>query len=331
MPETLDSVPFWLIKATVLALGATFGSFGNVLIHRIPLGRSIVRPGSRCPGCGQAIRWFDNVPILSWVLLRGRCRRCGEPISLRYPLVELCVAVLSLACLYLGVARLPPGAGLAGLAALWAFPFAFAFLLVVVTFIDLEHWTIPPSLALVAAGLGMAQALLQGDLTGVRWTDALIGMAVGAGGLALVAEGWFLLTKREGLGYGDVFLLGAIGAFLGWQSLALVLLAASVQGILVALPVLAFGGKPVPPWEKEGQGQGQDFAAETAETAEKIQVQEQVQVQVPGPSDVRRPTPDLAAPPRRVLQAAVPFGPFLALGAMEWLFFGPAIWHWILP
>ena len=291
MPQNLvGGVPLWLLKATALAVGAAFGSFANVLIWRIPRGESVVRPGSHCPSCNAPIRWYDNIPVLSWLVLGGRCRRCKGPISLRYPLIELCLAVLSLASLYLAMATAPQGAGLLGIAALWFFPFAFCLLLVAITFVDLEHWRIPPSLAIPGAVLGVLRALLAPDLFGVSLKSALLGLAVGAIGLAAVAEVWYLCTKREGMGYGDVMLLGMIGAFLGVGALPFVLLAASLQGLLVSVPLLLLGHRQRPPWE--------------------------------GPQES---DPESKPVGGSVLRSPIPFGPFLALGAMEWLFFGDAV------
>lgn len=281
MPDTIGPIPFWFLKAVVLVVGAVFGSFANVVIHRLPLGASVVRPGSRCPGCGQAIRWYDNVPVLSYLWLRGRCRACRAPISLRYPLVEICLAVLSLASLVRALAWAGPGATLAGLVAAWVFVFAFCFLLVVITFIDLEHWRIPPVLSVPGAALGVLFAASAGDLTGVGVVASLVGAALGSLPLVLLIEGYRRLAGREGMGYGDVFLMGMVGAYLGYASLPFVLFASSLQGLVVAVPAVLARGRPVPPWE------GADSEA-----------------------------------PRSLRHAPVPFGPFIALAALEWLFFG---------
>jgi leader peptidase (prepilin peptidase)/N-methyltransferase len=293
MPYEPGGVPLWLLKAAALAFGASLGSFANVLIHRLPRGESIVRPGSRCPGCGSPIAWYDNVPVLSWIVLRGRCRRCRTGISLRYPMVELCAAVMSLACLYLAIGKGEGMAGLGAVAALWLSAFAFCLLLIVITFVDLEHWRIPPVLTVTGAVLGVAGAVATGPLSGVGWLDSLIGLGAGGLGLAAVAEGYYLATRREGMGYGDVFLLGMIGAQLGWKALPAVLLLASLQGLLVAVPAAIAGRRGTPPWEA-GTGEG-------------------------------------AAPDRKVLQSPIPFGPFLALGALEWLFFGEVMAAWLFP
>ncbi len=289
MPEVLGGVPWWFLKALALVLGAAFGSFANVLIYRLPTGQSLVRPGSRCPSCGQAIRWYDNIPIVSYLCLMGRCRACRASISLRYPLVELCTAVLSLASLYRATAWAGPGASLAGIASLWAFVFAFCFLLVVITFIDIEHWRIPPALSGSGALLGVLFAVSAGDLTGVRWTASLAGAALGALPLVVLIEGYRRLAGREGMGYGDVFLMGMVGAYLGYPSLPFIFFASSLQGLLVAVPAVLAKGRPTPPWERK-------------------------------PSEEDSP-----GSPRALRHVPIPFGPFIALAALEWLFFGDLV------
>ena len=320
MPETIEGVPFWLLKVTVLALGASFGSFANVLIYRVPLGLSIVRPASHCPGCGAAIRWYDNVPVLGWVWLMGRCRDCKAPIPIRYPLVELAMAVLSLACLYLAVMRAGGAADVPGLALLWVFPFAFCFLLVTLTFVDLAHWRIPHVFTLTGAGLGLLAAFLTPSFTGVGWKESLLGIAAGALPIAALIEVYFRLAHREGMGYGDVMLLGMIGATLGVQSLPFVFLASSLQGLLVAVPMVLIARRsPTPPWEQEGAA---NPPAEAAATDEALVAE----------TAAEAPAPEAPASRTDALRhAAVPFGPFLSLAAMEWLFFGDLFKGWLFP
>lgn len=290
MTEFLGPLPFWFVNVVALVVGASFGSFANVVIHRLPHGMSVVRPGSRCPACGTAIRWYDNIPIGSYLVLRGRCRACGASISLRYPLVEVCMAVLSLASLMRALAWAGPGATLPGLVAVWAFVFAFCFLLVVITFIDLEHWRIPPVLTVPGVIVGILFAVSAGDLTGVRWTSSIVGAALGSLPLVLLIEGYRRFAGREGLGYGDVFLMAMVGAYLGVGSLPFVFFASSLQGLLVAVPLIRARGRPVPPWEAQEESDASS-----------------------GPQ----------APPRsqRLRHAPIPFGPFIALAALQWLFF----------
>lgn len=294
MPDLIG--PFWLLKSVVLVIGAVFGSFANVLIYRLPRGMSIVRPGSRCPACGQPIRWYDNVPLASWLWLRGRCRTCRAPISLRYPLVEICMAVLSVASLMRALAWSGTGPTLPGLLAIWAFVFAFCFLLVVITFVDLEHWRIPPVLTSIGAVFGVLLALSAGDLTGVGWVSSILGAALGSTPLVLLIEIYRRLAGREGMGYGDVFLMAMVGAYLGYASLPFVFFASSLQGLVVTVPMVLIRGRPRPPWEAASNDD------ESAEGAFRESIARQ-----PPPSGLRH--------------APIPFGPFIALAAFEWLFF----------
>jgi leader peptidase (prepilin peptidase)/N-methyltransferase len=240
--------------------GAAMGSFANVVIYRVPAGRSIVSPASACPGCETPIRWYDNIPVASWFFLGGKCRDCGMGISARYPLVELLTAVLFVGVvLRLGVTVTAAGAAI------------FAWALVVVTFIDLDHRIIPN----VITFPGMAAALLFSFSSGhVTTVDALIGLAGGGGFLYLVAWVYLTMTRREGMGMGDVKLLGLIGAFLGWQALPVTIMTASLTGSLVGLVAMRLS--------------------------------------------------------RADTTYAVPFGPFLSLGALVHLFAGREIILWYL-
>jgi len=224
MSPTAGAAPLdWLLVALV---GASLGSFANVVIHRLPRGISLVRRRSRCPSCEQPIAWFDNVPLLSFALLVGRCRRCRARIPARYPLVEALGALLALAAFW----RAPGPAQ----AVLWT---GFALALLVVIFIDYDHRIIPDAITLPGAGVGLAAALL-----GPRpLPDALWGVALGAGGLLLVAWFYRLAAKREGLGLGDVKLMAMIGAFCGWQGALVTILLGSLAGSLVGIALLSSG------------------------------------------------------------------------------------------
>lgn len=205
---------------TAFLFGAVVGSFLNVVIYRLPLGISIVTPRSRCPSCGGAITALQNIPILSYLLLRGRCAKCGAAISLRYPFVEALTGALWAGAFI----RFGPG---------WQLGAAILLLtgLVAVTFIDLDHRIIPDSLSLGGIPTGFALSFL----TGLGWKASLYGIALGGGSLWAVAEGYRLITKREGMGFGDVKLLAALGAFLGWEAVLFIILIGSVVGALVGL------------------------------------------------------------------------------------------------
>lgn len=220
-----------------LVLGAVVGSFLNVVILRLPVeGESIVFPPSRCPVCKTAIRWYDNIPVLSFLLLRGKCRACGKPISIRYPLVEVCMALLSLA-LYTKFA----------LSFEYFFYFLFLAGLVAVIFIDLRHQIIPDVISLPGIVIGFAGSFLTTQIT---WQQSGIGILVGGGILYAVALAYHLFTGREGMGGGDVKLLAMIGGFLGWRSLLFVVFASSLTGSVVGIVAMLKQGKgektPIP-------------------------------------------------------------------------------------
>ncbi|PWB65068.1 MAG: prepilin peptidase [Deltaproteobacteria bacterium] len=192
------------------------GSFFNVLIHRLPREESIVRPGSRCPSCGRSIPPWENVPLLSYLFLRGRCSGCGGRISLRYPGVEALT-----------------GAGYAILAYLDGFGFPllrdlvlFSFL-VPITFIDIDHRIIPDELSLA----GLAAGLLLSFLPGGDWKGSLLGGVLGGGILYATAFAYEKVTGREGMGGGDVKLIAMIGAFLGWKGALLTIFGGSILGV----------------------------------------------------------------------------------------------------
>jgi leader peptidase (prepilin peptidase)/N-methyltransferase len=220
-----------VIVAAIAALGLIVGSFLNVVVARLPAHLSLWRPRSACPACGAAIAWHDNIPILSFVALRGRCRACGVRIAWRYPLIEALTAgvfVLAYAVLGLSPALVPALLLLAALVA--------------ITFIDLEHQIIPDLITLPGIVTGVLANLATGA---VSWRDSLLGVVV-AGGLFFV----IILASGGGMGGGDMKLAAMLGAFLGWQLTLVALFLAVVAGGVVALAVLGAGLKsrkePIP-------------------------------------------------------------------------------------
>lgn len=265
---------FWLVIYTIT--GLLFGSFANVVIWRVPAGKSIVSPGSSCPACGHAVRWCDNVPLLSWVVLRARCRDCGSPISTRYPLVEALSGLL-----FLGAA-LSFGTGVRGVLAsalFWA--------LLVLAFIDLDTMRLPNAIVVPLGIAGFAIATLA-QLTGFRLVPliglgaagafssplvvAVMGSLLGAGVSFGIAAAYSGVRGRSGFGMGDVKLLAALGPFLGPYTL-LVLVLGSIAGAVVGVASIV----------RSGEGMS---------------------------------------------SAKIPFGPFLALGAVVVAVWGPAMWVW---
>ena len=216
----------------LFVLGLCVGSFLNVVIARLPAGESIVRPGSRCPRCGHPLRWYENVPLFSFLALRGRCSACRAPISWRYPAVELLTGALFLAALQrFGWSRE------------LALPLVMVTFLVPLTFIDLQHWMLPFELTLpgIAAGVGLS-ALVSLE----RLRDAAIGAAVAYAGFWVLEVLGERLFKKEALGGGDKYLLALVGAFLTYRPLLGVVFLASMQGALVGVALIVARGRAGP-------------------------------------------------------------------------------------
>jgi len=230
LAEMLGMVIFSVPTACVL-LGLVVGSFLNVCIHRMPRQESVVTPRSRCPHCRTLIAWYDNLPVLSYVLLGGRCRSCREPIGARYVVVELVTAtVFGLCAVVIGpepvlVSRL-----------------CFAAILIALFVIDLEHQLLPDVLTLPGVAIGLAGALVWP--VGV-WSPGIassaIGAALGAGILLAIRWVWQRASGVDAMGLGDVKMLAMIGAFLGWQSVWFVLLFASLAGAFVGVGLAVSG------------------------------------------------------------------------------------------
>ncbi|MEW6323965.1 MAG: prepilin peptidase [Nitrospirota bacterium] len=247
----------WRVWVFIFLLGAVIGSFLNVCIYRIPLDLSIVRPGSRCPSCKRPIAWYDNVPIISYLLLLGRCRHCRAPISWRYPLVEALNGG--------GYLLLAWQFGLSWPTLLYAI---FYSALLVITFIDIDYQIIPDVITYPGIVIGIAASLF---LPLGLW-QSLLGFLIGGGIFYLVAEASYRILKQEGMGGGDIKLIAMVGAFLGWQKVLLTIFLASLGGAVVGGAFMLAKG-----WGRR--------------------------------------TP-------------IPFGPFLALGAVIALFWGSAILEW---
>lgn len=204
--------------------GLITGSFLNVVIYRLPRGKSVVWPASACGGCGRELRWFENIPLVSWTVLGAKCARCQSPISVQYPLVEATTAVL-----FVLVTWLTP------VGPLLAARLIFVCGLVVLFGIDLEHQILPNSITLPGIVAGLIFSLA--GPPGLR--DAIIGVLLGGGVLYAIAAGYYLWRREEGLGMGDVKMLAMIGAFLGWQAVLLTLVLASLSGAVIGVAMMA--------------------------------------------------------------------------------------------
>jgi leader peptidase (prepilin peptidase)/N-methyltransferase len=243
------------ISLAIFLFGAIVGSFLNVCIYRIPRKESLVFPGSHCPACNAPIRFYDNIPILSWIFLFGKCRRCKNPISIQYPLVE---AINAGGYLYL-YSRF----SLSGQMFLYALFFSS---LVVITFIDLHHKIIPDVISLPGIGIGLFASLF---ILPPGFVDAAIGAALGWALFYSIA-----VISKGGMGGGDIKLIAMIGAFLGWKKMLLTIMIGAFAGSVVGIALMILYHKS--------------------------------------------------------RKYAVPFGPFLALGAMASLFWGTTLIDWYL-
>lgn len=240
--------------------GAIFGSFANVVIYRLPREESIVLPASHCYSCKKPVKWYDNIPIFSWFILRGKCRSCGARFSFRYPMVELIMAVLfALAYHYAGIS--------------WTTLeyLIFIFGLVVCTFIDIDHMILPDEFTLSGIVIGLVGAALNPQRD---FLDAFFGVLMGGGFLWAMAYVYYLFTKQEGMGGGDIKLLAWIGALLGWKAIPFVIMSSAIIGSVIGL-----------------------IAARKQKAG---------------------------------LKTVIPFGPYLALGAVIYLFGGESIALWYL-
>ena len=241
-----------LMLGFALIFGAAVGSFLNVVILRLPRQDvSIAFPPSHCPLCQHPLSWWENIPLLSYLMLRGRCRNCRATISWMYPLVEAAMAVFS-ALLFL---HYGPSVEYGRLSVFFA-------ALLVIIFIDIHHQIIPDRISLPGIVLGFATSFFSAQIT---WQQSGLGLLLGGGVLYLVAWTYFTLAKRDGMGGGDIKLLAMIGAFLGWQSLLYVVFSSSLSGSIVGIIAMV----------RQGKGG----------------------------------------------KTRIPFGPFLAFGAMTWVLF----------
>lgn len=251
--------PFMTLFAAGL-VGLCIGSFLNVVIYRLPQARSIVSPGSACPHCGHLVRWHDNIPLFGWLWLKGRCRDCQKPLGFQYPIVELFGAIAAIAALW------KFGLTLAG-----GVYFTFLCLLIIITFIDLAHQIIPDRITLPAMVLALLVAPFLPDFSLIQ---SLLGLVAGGGLLWAIAAIYSRLAGVEGIGGGDIKLMGLVGALTGWPGALFTLFGGAVLGAVVGVGLLAVKGKN--------------------------------------------------------MRTAIPFGPFLSIAAIIYLFFGNTIVNWYL-
>jgi len=305
----LSDLPASLVSTYAILLGLFGGSFLNVVIYRVPRGMSLVRPPSHCPGCGAPVRFYDNIPVLSFILLGGKARCCKTKISPRYALVELIGGVLAWAIVEGLYLKLPATTSLARAGTIFAADLMFALSLVAVAFIDLEHMYVPDTISIGGTVFGLATFSLRPDL-GIA--DALLGAAIGFGVVWLPFGVLYRLVRgRTGMGLGDAKLLMMAGAWFGWMGAAFALLAGAVQGTIAALAMLLLRGKIEEP---------AGVVAEKRETEQALAVM--------SPEERSAAEAELAKDPlyeassSDVGLARIAFGPFLALAMLEYLLVG---------
>ncbi len=249
-----------MILIFVFLIGAIAGSFLNVCIYRLPRHESIVFPASHCPHCGEPIKFYDNIPLVSYVILRGKCRNCKQNISGRYPIIETISGLLAIAIV------IKYGLTLHSLLLL-----LLVFSLIIVTFVDLDFQIIPDILSIpgIIAGIGASFFIPT-----ISWIDSILGILAGGGFLFIIAVAYKWLTNRDGMGGGDIKLLAMVGAWLGWKAVPFILLISSFIGALIGSISLLLAKKS--------------------------------------------------------LRYKIPFGPFISIAAVIYLFFGPEIINWYI-
>lgn len=248
----------YLTEVFVFIFGLCIGSFLNVCIYRLPESKSIVHPRSACLHCGALIRFYDNIPIFSYIALKAKCRHCGAHISLRYPVIEFISGIFAVGVF------LKFGISVEAL-----IYYTFIAVLLVITFIDIDHQIIPDVISLPGIPIFFAASFA---LPNVTFVESILGILVGGGSLYLVAWLYHLITRKEGMGGGDIKLLAMMGALIGWKGVLFTIFAASAVGTLAGLAVILKTGK--------------------------------------------------------TMKLKIPFGPFLAIGAIAFIFFGPQLITW---
>ncbi|MFT3842508.1 MAG: prepilin peptidase [Myxococcaceae bacterium] len=327
MPGLETILTVWLFL-----LGLVLGSFLNVVIARLPHDQSIVRPGSRCPKCGHALRWYENIPVVSWVIQAGKCRSCKAPISARYMVVELLTGFLFLGC----VMRFGFN---------WSLVQALTLVFVVIplVFIDAEHWILPFELTLPGLALGVLLRIPGG------WDSVetgLIGAISGFVAFRLLEFIGLAAFKKEALGMGDKYLVAMLGAFLGWKALFPILFFSSVQGSVIGLLRIALTGRAGPGGEKDKK---EEQAPETEQPEEEPPAPTITwEFAAPGLSFLRRVVLFLWCIPFQPIPdeekdesgeevewepgaSNLPFGPWLGLSGLEVMLFGQMLSSQLSP
>jgi leader peptidase (prepilin peptidase)/N-methyltransferase len=309
---TLVEIPGWFVVAIAVSLGLAFGSFINVVIYRLPRGMSVVRPASACPNCDEPIRFFDNIPLFSWLFLRGRARCCKSRIAWRYPMLEVLAGLLGWAIVETQLSQLPALTPWYVALGVFCLYLALGLGLLAASFIDLDYMYIPDAITLGGALLGLLSAGVRGDVT---YVESLIGASVGFLMIWLPFDVLYRkLRGRTGMAMGDAKLVMLAGAWFGLGGAVFALLAGAVQGTVMALASFAAKGSLAEPEAVRQERQAMLDAIDAAEGAERQALVEEFEKD----PIAHEPEPGLAG-------ARLAFGPFLALATTEYMLFGPAL------
>jgi leader peptidase (prepilin peptidase) / N-methyltransferase len=308
MPDVLDDLPPWLLRAFAFAFGLVWGSFLNVVIYRVPRDMSVVRPASHCPACGKPIRAWDNIPLFGYLLLGGKARCCKAKLSPRYPLVEAIGGVLSIAILEAVVFRMDPMTPVALALAVYVADLALALALVAAAFIDLEHMFLPNAITIGGTLLGVATC----SFRSLSFPQSLLGAAIGFVVVWLPFGVIYpKIRGKVGMGMGDAKLLMLSGAWFGWSGALFVLAAGAVQGTLATIVTLLLRGK-----------------LEEPEAVRREREQTRAELAAMSEEERREAEKELAEDPLAeeagdgLGQARIAFGPFLILAIIECLLIG---------
>jgi leader peptidase (prepilin peptidase)/N-methyltransferase len=330
-----DLPPAWFL-GFAFVLGATWGSFFNVAIYRWPRGMSVITPPSHCPACGAPVPWYRNVPILAYVSQRGRAACCGAPLTPRYLVVEVLSGVLLLAVAHRILDQAPRGTELAEAGLVLGTWFVFVGGLLIATFVDLEHMEIPDEVTIGGTALGLATMSLRTVPLGQPSDPAApLELALGAGAGYLVVmlffvHGWERWAGRRGMGEGDAMLMLFIGTFLGWRGALFALFAGAVQGTLAVLVGQLVGRPVTEPIAKDGPEDLRPSTPATAASADAADAPARPLTSAEaarGEGGAEPPAPASSAgeEPDDGSRPGIRFGPFLALAALEFQFFGAAL------
>lgn len=316
MPTLLELPHAFLVTMAVM-LGMVLASFGNVVMYRLPRGMSVAHPPSTCPACGARIRPYENIPVLSWLILQGKARCCGARISPRYVLFEAIGGLLGWAVVETTFTRLPDDLPFWQVLTLLLLYLVMMLGLICAAFIDLKHMILPDEITLGGALLGLASVALRPEVT---FTESLLGAVIGFCIIWLPFDVLYrALRGHAGMGLGDAKLLLLAGAWFGWPAAVFALLVGAVQGTIVAIAVYAATGKIEEPEAVKAEREEMLKLLEEAPAEEQAALREEFEKDLV-----------MTAPASGLAKSRFAFGPFLVLGILEYALFGPELVQYYL-